>query len=288
MHSKSLPAFFVGQSESLQLAVRAAQAAGQIIRDGYDLVHQVKTKEVGDLVSKVDFDADQAATAILKSDPMGLTIVSEELNPETNDAAQDMWIVDPLDGTTAYLMKAGRQFPSVLVAQRLNGQTKLGIAYFPLTDEWFYAVRGQGAWKNGKPLKIDQCEFTLAESWVEMNQYGNEAFETPFFRAARTALRSTSGARIVTSTFPHAGVAMRIAEQTSGLTAAIHDNNWQNVKQGPWDIAPNQLIFEEAGGVFVNPECKPISPFQPEPIIIAPNLGLARQVIDCCLATADE
>lgn len=38
---------------------------------------------------------------------MGLTIISEELNPETNDETQDMWNIDPLDGTTAYLMKAG-------------------------------------------------------------------------------------------------------------------------------------------------------------------------------------
>ena len=81
---------------------------------------------------------------------------------------------------------------------------------------------------------------------------------------------------------------MRIAEQTSGLTVAVHDNNAHNVKQGPWDIAPNQLIFEEAGGVFVNPDGERTSPFQPEPIIIAPNLNLARQVIDCCLASAGD
>ena len=281
-----LPSFFESQSTSLQLAARAALAAGQIIRDGYDLVHRVEVKDVGDLVSRVDFDADQAATEILKSDPMGLNIVSEELNPEPKDPTQDMWIVDPLDGTTAYLMKAGHQFPSVLIAQRVNGHTKLGIVFFPLTGEWFYAVRGQGAWKNGQRLEISQRDFRLAESWVELNQYGNEEFETPFFRNARSALRSTTGAQIVTSTFPHAGVAMRIAEQTSGLTVAVHDNNRLHVKQGPWDIAPNQLIFEEAGGVFVNPDGERTSPFQPEPIIIAPNLDLARQVIDCCSSVA--
>lgn len=283
MPALPLPHFFENQSTSLQLAARAAAAAGQIIRDGYDVVHSVEVKDIGDLVSKVDFDADKVATEILQADPDGLTIVSEELNPEANDENQDMWIVDPLDGTTAYLMKAGPQFPSVLVARRLNGQTKLGITYFPLSNEWFYAEQGQGAWKNGKPLKIATGELRLKEAWVEMNQYGNSEFETPFFSSARIALRSSGGARIVTSTFPHAGVAMRIAEQKTGLMVAIHDNNPQSLKQGPWDIAANQLIFEEAGGVFVNSEGERISLFKPEPIIIAPTMDLAQQVIESCL-----
>lgn len=287
MESLETPEFFNKNSLSLQLAAQAAFAAGQIIKNGYDLVHQVEVKNIGDLVSKVDFDADQAATSILQTDPSGLTIVSEELNPATNDEAQDMWIVDPLDGTTAYLQKAGPQFPSVLIAKRQNGQTKLGITYFPLTNEWFYAIHGQGAWKNGRPLKMVQQDYRLEECWIEMNQYGNHEFETPFFHAARTSLRSPGGARIATSTFPHAGVAMRIAEQQTGLCVAIHDNNPDSVKQGPWDIAANQLIFEEAGGVFLNPECQRTSLFKAEPIIIAPNLELARQVIDCCLQAAD-
>ena len=287
MENNDPPEFFNNHSSSLHLAARAAFAAGQIIKEGYQLVHQVEVKNVGDLVSKVDFDADRAATTILQKDPSGLTIVSEELNPNAKDEQQDMWIVDPLDGTTAYLQKAGPQFPSVLIAKRLNGQTKLGITYFPLSDEWFYAIQGQGAWKNGEPLNIEQREFRLEESWVEMNQYGNHEFETPFFQAARVALRSTNGARIVTSTFPHAGVAMRIAEQQTGLCVAIHDNNPDSLKQGPWDIAANQLIFEEAGGVFLNPEGHRTSLFKAEPIVIAPNRDLAQKVIDCCLQTTN-
>ena len=288
MFDEPLPHFFQNQLPSLQLAAKAAASAGRIIRQGYDLVHQVETKGVGDLVSKVDFDADRAATKILQTDPSGLTIVSEELNPDAKDESQDMWIVDPLDGTTAYLMKAGKQYPSVLVAKRLNGQTKLGITYFPLSDEWFYAVKGQGAWKNGQQLQLPQRDWKLSECWIEMNQYGNHQFETPFFQTARTTLRSPMGARIVTSTFPHAGVAMRIAEQKTGLTVAIHDNNPESLKQGPWDIAANQLIFEEAGGVFVNPDCQPTSLFRAEPIIIAPNVELARDVIEVCLQASNN
>ena len=278
------PDFFAQQSQDLQLAAQAALAAGQIIKDGYQRCHQIDAKGVGDLVSQVDFDADRVATDILSKAYPNTTIISEELNPDAGNAQTDAWVIDPLDGTTAYLMKAGPQFSSVLIAKREAGETTLGVVYFPLTDEWFYAVREQGAFKNGKPLKLPQRDWKLAECWAELNQYGNCSYETPFFTAVKNALRSDAGARIVTSTFPHAGIAMRILEQKSGLAIAIHDNNPANLKQGPWDIAANQVIFEEAGVIFCNPTGDRTCPFSVEPILIAPSKALADQV--CCLVAA--
>lgn len=277
-----IPDFFQAQSENMQVAAQAALAAGKIIQNGYRQVHEINSKGVGDLVSQVDFEADRAATEILQS--TSLPIMSEELQPEASDTNQKMWVVDPLDGTTAYLMGAGSDFSSVLIALCQHGRPILGLTYFPLTDEWFYGARGEGAWKNGKRLSLRVQNYRLDESWIEMNQYGDAKFETDFFRNAKTALRSTGGARIVTSTFPHAGVAMRVAEQANGLSAAIHDNNPDSLKQGPWDIAANQIIFEEAGGVFLNPNLEPSSPFVAEPIIIAPSLTLAKQISDCVAA----
>lgn len=279
---EQLPEFFRSQSNNMQVAAKAALAAGKIIQDGYCQVHEISSKGVGDLVSKVDFEADRAATDILQS--TSLPIMSEELSPEASDNHQKMWVVDPLDGTTAYLMGAGVDFCSVLISLCEQGHPILGLTYFPLTDEWFYGAQGEGAWKNGKRLSMQVQDYRLAESWIEMNQYGDAKFETDFFRTAKTALRSTGGARIVTSTFPHAGVAMRVAEQANGLSAAIHDNNPESLKQGPWDIAANQIIFEEAGGVFLNPRLERSSPFVAEPIIIAPSLTLAQQISDCIVA----
>lgn len=273
-----LPDFFNSQSEQMQLAAKAAQAAGEIILAGYQKVHQIDAKGVGDLVSKVDFEADQAATDILTSHS-SIPIMSEELSPEVDDVNQEMWVVDPLDGTTAYLMGAGPTFSSVLISLCIHGESILGITYFPMTNEWFYAGKDQGAWKNGIQLKFQPRDYKLNQVWVEMNQYGDCSFESEFFMVARRGLRSTQGALIATSTFPHAGVAMRIAEQTNGLCAAIHDNNPKSLKQGPWDIAANQIIFEEAGGHFLNPNLERTSPFVAEPILICPTVNLAEQII---------
>ena len=278
MDLDKLPSFFDNHSFEMQTAAKAALEAGKIIKDGYQKVHQIDAKEVGDLVSRVDFDADRAATAVLKQ-ASPLPILSEELSPRTNDVNQKMWVVDPLDGSTAYLMAASPRLPSVLISICENGLPVLGVTYFPLTGEWFYAEQEIGAWKDGQKLSVKTDQVQLSQCWVEVNQYGNSIFETGFVLLLKTNLRSPEGSRIMTSNFPHAGVAMRVAEDPNGLRAAVHDNNPASVKQGPWDIAANQIIFEQAGGVFVNPDLERTSPFKPEPIIIAPSLELARQIV---------
>ena len=263
----------------MTLAARAAAAAGEIIRQGQTKIRQVVQKDVGDLVSKIDIDADSAICEILKQDDNGLAIVSEELNPDTYNEADDMWIVDPLDGTTAYLTGGDSKLSSVLIAKRVAGEVVLGVAYFPLVDEWFYAVRGQGAWKDGCRFELPSTTRTLGSCWVDMNQYGNAEFETSFFSALREGLRSKRGAQIVTSGLPSAGKALRLASAGKGISAIVHDNSALSVKQGPWDIAAIQLIVEEAGGVFINPDGDRTQLFDAQPIIVAPSMDLARQIL---------
>lgn len=263
-------------SAQLHTAVVAAQAAGVIIRDGSEKLNVVEQKGVGDLVSEVDREADRVACDILRA-ASDLPILSEELNADQTTSS-DMWIVDPLDGSSAYLMSAGPHFPAALIALRENGSTRLGVVYFPLTDQWFYAERNCGAWHNGNRLRCDTGD-SLSDVWVEMNQYGDAALETEYFRSLKERLRSNQGARMVTSTVPHSGVAMRIAVGDSLLAAAIHDNNPACTKQAAWDIAAPQIVMEEAGGVFLNPDGEPSNPFESRPIIVARSLELAQEII---------
>ncbi len=214
-------------SREMEVAILAAQAAGLVLSSGYDRLaaghgSEIEKKGVGDLVSEVDRLADEASASVLRR-YSELPILSEELHDDVSER-DNLWIVDPLDASSAYLMQAGRDYPSVLIALRLNGETSLGVTYFPLTGEWFYAQRSRGAWKDGRRLLCNSDE-SLGDIWVEMNQYGASEYETAYFANLRRRLRSTSGAQLVTSNVPHSGVAVRIAELRSSLAAAIHDNN---------------------------------------------------------------
>ncbi|MEM8681341.1 MAG: inositol monophosphatase [Planctomycetota bacterium] len=259
----------------LGIAARAASLAGSLIRQASQQKQTIEQKGVGDLVSEVDRAADRAISELL-ADVTPFPILSEELQPEVPDASS-FWIVDPLDASGAFLVNAGPQYPAVLIALREDHETVLGVAYFPLTNEWFYAMRGRGAWHNGKRLVCDSQE-RLGEVWVELNQYGDQRLETDYFAQLRARLRSPEGARLVTSNVPHSGVALRIALQQSALAAAIHDNNPASVKQACWDLAPVQVIMEEAGGVFLNPEGGRTDPFVVEPVIVARSLALGKEI----------
>ena len=263
----------------LGVAITAAQTAGQIIRDGSGKMHDVELKGVGDLVSQVDHDADIAIGKVLKQHS-DLAILSEESTPTLADGVTDFWIVDPLDATSAFLTQAGPQYPSVLINRQQGETTTCSVVYFPLTEEWFYAAVGRGAWKDGARLIANAEPMTLLESWVEMNAYSDDSLETELFSGMRQRLRSKYGARLVTTNPPHSGVAVRIAESKTSLSVAIHDNSSQHVKQAAWDIAAPRLVLEEAGGVFRNFNGEKLNPFEAEPFIVARTASLAQEVIE--------
>lgn len=179
-------------SPELGWAVEAAAAAGKIIKESVCQLQPFEHKGIGDLVSEVDRQADEIVTQTLRKYSQ-VPILSEELSPDTGKQS-DLWIVDPLDATNAYLMRAGDHYPAVIIARQQGGKTQLGVVHFPLTGEWFYAQEGCCAWKNGQRLKTRKLPpATLADSWVEMNQYGDAELETPEFCAAATRVAVESG-----------------------------------------------------------------------------------------------
>ena len=177
----------------LGIAIEAALAAGEVIKAGQGQIHDVESKGVGDLVSEVDKNADIAIAEVLNKHS-DLAILSEESSPTIAEGVEEFWIVDPLDATSAFLTQAGPQYPSVLINRQQGETTTSSVVYFPLTDEWFYAAKGRGAWKDAKRLVVGDEPMTLLESWVEMNQYADNSLETELFASMRQRLRSKYGA----------------------------------------------------------------------------------------------
>jgi myo-inositol-1(or 4)-monophosphatase len=275
----NVPAHALGLGDDMSVALRAAARAGAEILQGYGKLHQVGEKGVGDLACEVDVAADIAILGELKGSRPGDSLVSEELVPSSKDPGGRCWVVDPLDATSAFIFQTSRALPSVLVALREEGETQLGVVFFPLTNEWFYAVRGVGSYKDGVRLSTARHTTSLSSAWVDMNHYGDAQLETELFASLRKSLRSSNGARLVTSQVPHSGIVARIAEGEQKISAVIHDNNWKKVKQAPWDTSATQIILEEAGGVFLNLMGERYDPFRPEPIIAAASRDLAIQII---------
>lgn len=274
------PAHGCQLSDEVRTALIAATAGANVIRQWVGRPTGIIEKGVGDLVSEVDKQAEKAVLEVLQSSPIPATILSEESDPSILQGASDCWYVDPLDGTSAFLFRVGNPFPSVLVALYRDDQPLASAIVFPLTGEFFYSHRTRGAYKDQQPLSVPPPT-KLQDAWIDMNQYGNARYETGMFAYLRNKLRTSEGAKLVTSFPPHSGVAMRLVDGTTGLSAVVHDNNSENVKQAPWDIAAPLAILQEAGGCFLSLQTgEPIGPKDCEPMIVCADRTLARQIID--------
>lgn len=261
----------------LIVALEAAKLGGGILLEHFKEPHEIDAKSHGDFVTDADREANEAICDFLSRRRQEYAIHAEEsASPNFKEKpVQPTWLVDPLDSTKGFIKMLGPRIWSVMIALRYDLQTTLGVIYFPLTQEFHYAIKGKGAFINGQQVHTSKDMRKPSEMWIEMNAFADSTFETPEFAKLRERLRSPAGVGTVTSDIPHSGVVTRMINPFipagQRLDAVIHDNNPAKPKQEPWDIAPAQLILEEAGGVFVNTKGERISPFKPEVIIAANN-----------------
>ena len=223
---------------------------------------QTKGGTCFDLVSEADEKTDAAVQQVIRSSFPNDRIVSEELNPEiTGDMKQGrVWIIDPLDGTSAFLFKADPSAPSVMIALIVDGVAQISVILQPIIARWTYCVRGRGVFQDGISMKFpDHAAAPFSHAWVDLNQYGDSTFESQTFKKIDSVVRGAGGARLVSRMTPFSAVALRLLlpdnereNASRQLCAAVHDHNREMPKQLPWDIIPVQLIVEEAGGLYLD------------------------------------
>ena len=155
------------------------------------------------------------------------------------------WIVDPLDGTTNYV----HSFPNFAVSLALEIDLKIcvGIIFQPVTGECFTAVRGRGAFLNGKPIRTSSVT-DVEKSLVAVGFPPGANHESPDVRAFGNVLPFTHAVRRTGST------AMNLAFTACGRLEAC----W-NFGTKPWDAAAGVLLVQEAGGSVRGIDGKPFN-----------------------------
>ncbi|MFH2038799.1 MAG: inositol monophosphatase family protein, partial [Chloroflexota bacterium] len=126
-----------------------ARQAGEILRGGYAKKHQVDHKGIIDLVTEIDHQSEDLILNGIRARFPGHAILAEE-SGRSEGFKDQIWFVDPLDGTVNY----AHNIPlfCVSIAYAHNGLTRQGVVYDPMRDECFSAERGRGARLNGTPL----------------------------------------------------------------------------------------------------------------------------------------
>ncbi len=239
-------------TQQLQTALRAARAAGKLLREKLDGARDIRSKGKRDIVTDADYAADRAVRSILHARDPRDYLLSEEDSAETREqlwaraGASDgarLWIVDPLDGTTNY----AHRLPtfSVSIALYQHGAVQLGVVYDPLRDEMFAAERGAGAFLNGKQIQVSTTR-----------QFARAVIGTEFARDQKSRRRTAS-------IFSHvllqvtSGRAFGSAALSLCYVAAGRLDGYLHLSLAPWDVAAGALIIEQAGGRITTLTGKP-------------------------------
>jgi histidinol phosphatase-like enzyme (inositol monophosphatase family) len=146
------------------------------------------------------------------------------------------WILDPIDGTKAFIH--GMPVYGVMIGVEYEGEAVVGVVNLPALGEIAYAAKGMGCWWNGRPCRVSQVKtmdeaLLLSTSATRYDDYGRQHI---FERLTRSAgLFRTWG-----DCYGYIMVATGRAEVMIDPTMNI------------WDAAPLLPILQEAGGTFTD------------------------------------
>lgn len=232
----------------LDTAVDAAKRAGEIIRNGFYQTKNVEHKGQVDLVTETDKACEDLIFNHLKQQFPTHKFIGEETTAAcgaTELTDEPTWIVDPLDGTTNFVH--GFPFVCISIGLTIGKIPIVGVVYNPIMDELFTGVRGQGAFFNGKPIKVSS-QTELVKSLL--------ATEAGTKRDKPTLDASTN--RINSLLFKVRSLRMSgsCALNLCGIACGRLDLFYELGFGGPWDVAAGVVIVEEAGGLVYDPSGK--------------------------------
>jgi len=145
----------MSHSTFLTTALEAARAAADVIRHYYQRNLTVTLKADKSPVTAADVEAEQAIRQIIGTRFAEHGFYGEETGSSSLDA-EYLWLVDPIDGTKAFV----REYPffSTQIALMHRGRLILGVSSAPVYGELMYAERGEGAWLDGQPIKVSDID----------------------------------------------------------------------------------------------------------------------------------
>lgn len=201
---------------------------------------RVETKADQTPVTEADRAVEEALRARIEAERPGEVVLGEEFGGE-EAGGSGRWIIDPIDGTKNYFR--GIPVWATLLALERDGRTVLALASAPALGRRWWATRGGGAYADGRPIRVSSVDrldraqlcFGGLRTW---RKYG---LLDRFLDLAARCYRVRG--------FGDFWMHMLVAE--GAADAAVE------MEVSLWDLAPVQLIVEEAGGRFSDLQGRP-------------------------------
>ena len=220
-------------SANLNIMIKAAEKASKVLIRDFGEVEklQVSIKGPSDFVTNSDKKAEKIIIDELSKSRKKFSVISEETGKITNSDANNIWIIDPIDGTTNFLH--GVPHFAISIALMSNNEIISGLIFDPIKNEMFYAEKNNGAYFNNQRIRVskkknlEECLFATGgkkEIKLDLNtrKSGSAALDMAYVAAGR------------------------------------YDGYFQN-KLNIWDIAAGIIMIKEAGGKINEIDCSAIN-----------------------------
>jgi len=221
---------------TLNIAVKAARRAGSIITRASEDIGSLTINDKGynDFVTEVDLASEKEIIRVLKASYPDHAFLGEETG--LTHQADNVWIIDPLDGTTNFL----HGFPQycISIALEEKGEITQAVIYDPNRNDLFTATKGQGAFLNQRRMRVSN-KSKLKESILGTGFPFRDFQHLPvYLKIFEDVVRGTSGIRRPGS------AALDLAYVAAGWFDGFFEINLSK-----WDIAAGGLLVTEAGGI---------------------------------------
>ena len=213
-------------SSNLNIMIKAAEKASKsVIRDFGEVEKlQVSKKGPYDFVTKTDKHVEKILIEELSKIKKNYSFITEETGIIKNNDKENIWIIDPIDGTTNFLH--GIPHFAICIALQSKDEIVSGLIFDPIKDEMFFAEKDKGAFLNNQRLRvskknsIDDCLFSSNHEGVKFSDLN---------------MRYSGCA------------ALDLAYVASGRLDGFFHN-----KINLWDVAAGEIMVKEAGGIVNN------------------------------------
>ena len=211
-------------SPTINIMIKACEKASRILKRDFGEIEnlQVSVKGPNDFVTSADKKCEKIIIKELLKSKKDFSVISEESGLYKNKDKNNVWILDPIDGTSNFM----HSIPHFAISLALKSKNEIvaGVIYDPIKDEIFYGEKNNGAYLNNHRIRVskrknlNQCLFASGNKNLDKYQELN--------------IRKSGSA------------ALDIAYVACGRYEGYFQNNLSI-----WDIAAGLVILKEAGGI---------------------------------------
>ena len=220
--------------------IKAVEKASKLVIRDFGEVEKLQISKKGprDFVTKTDKRVENIIIEELSKTKKNYSFLSEEIGKIKNKDKENIWIIDPIDGTTNFLHGIPHFAISIAVLENKK-LTAAGILD-PIRDEFFFAELGKGAYLNDRRIRVSgrkKVDTALFATGIPFLGRTSSEQETIFINQLKHVMPKCSGIRRFGSA----------ALDLAWVAAGRYDGFWEYGLQ-QWDIAAGTLIVREAGG----------------------------------------